>query len=122
VSALQAMFNECVVGSKFADPAAGSWRDSGTPGFEIVTLFENRVTRETTMLMKIAPGAYAGSHAHELLEEIYVLEGEFRDEERRYTKGQYCIRQAGANHIASSESGCIVLLVYRLIESERGLS
>ncbi|MGF6261863.1 anti-sigma factor ChrR (cupin superfamily) [Paraburkholderia youngii] len=65
------------------------------------------------MLMRVAPGAYAESHSHTLLEEIYVLEGEFADENNHYGKGQYCIRAAGTPHTASSESGCTVLLVYR---------
>lgn len=109
----RAAFDEMTVGSCFLDPASLKWETSEVPGFEVVTLFENRSTGESTMLMKVAPGAYAGSHSHELLEEILVLDGEFADEDNRYSKGQYCIRAAGTPHTAWSESGCTVLLVYR---------
>ncbi|WP_050454507.1 cupin domain-containing protein [Candidatus Burkholderia verschuerenii] len=107
------VLDENTVGSCFLDPASLKWEGSEVPGFETVTLFENRSTGESTMLMKVAPGAYAASHSHELLEEIFVFDGEFADDENRYRKGQYCIRAAGTPHTAFSDSGCTVLLVYR---------
>ncbi|WP_407070694.1 cupin domain-containing protein [Paraburkholderia rhynchosiae] len=109
----RAAFDEKTVGSRFLDPASLEWETSEVAGFEVVTLFENRLTGESTMLMKVAPGAYAGSHSHGALEEILVLDGEFADEGNRYGKGQYCIRAAGTLHTAWSETGCTVLLVYR---------
>jgi anti-sigma factor ChrR (cupin superfamily) len=110
----QLPFDENAVGSSFADPGKLSWQASDVPGFDIRTLFENRSTGESTVLMRVAPGAFADVHSHELLEEIYVLQGEFSDQTQRYAKGQYCIRAAGVPHTATSESGCVVLLVYRL--------
>jgi quercetin dioxygenase-like cupin family protein len=110
----QVPFDENAVGSSFVDPGKLPWQVSDAPGFDTITLFENRLTGESTVLMKVAPGAFADIHSHELLEEIYVLEGEFADQTRRYAKGQYCIRAAGAPHTATSESGCVILLVYRL--------
>lgn len=110
-------FNEDTAGSSFVDPAQLPWQPSDTPGFDIVTLFCNRTTGESTVLMKVAPGAFADVHAHEMLEEIYVLEGEFADQTQRYAKGHYCIREAGALHTATSPTGCLVLLVYRLPKS-----
>lgn len=106
-------FDQNAVGSSFLDPGNLSWQTSDTLGFDTITLFENRSTGESTVLMRVAPGAFADVHSHELLEEIYVLEGEFADQTQRYAKGQYCIRAAGAPHTATSESGCLVLLVYR---------
>lgn len=110
-------FDEDTAGSSFVDPAQLPWQPSDTPGFDIVTLFQNRTTGESTVLMKVAPGAVADVHAHDMLEEIYVLEGEFSDQMQRYAKGQYCIREAGAPHTAASPTGCLVLLVYRLPKS-----
>ena len=107
-------FDENVAGSSFVDPGQLSWQASDTPGFDTVTLFENRTTGESTVLMRVAPGAFADVHSHDMLEEIYVLEGEFADQTQRYVKGHYCIRAAGAPHTATSPTGCLVLLVYRL--------
>lgn len=71
----QVPFDENAVGSSFVDPGKLSWQVSDAPGFDTITLFENRLTGESTVLMKVAPGAFADIHSHELLEEIYVLEG-----------------------------------------------
>jgi anti-sigma factor ChrR (cupin superfamily) len=102
-----------VKGSHFLDATALQWQPSDTPGFDIVTLFENPSTGESTALMRVEPGARAGSHSHDFFEEIYVLDGEFSDEERTYLRGQYCVRSPGTLHTAASEQGCVVMLIYR---------
>ena len=102
-----------VQGSHFLDATALQWQPSDTPGFDIVTLFENPSTGESTTLMRVEPGASTGSHSHDLFEEIYVLDGEFSDEERTYLRGQYCVRSPGTLHTAASEQGCVVMLIYR---------
>ncbi len=102
-----------VKGSHFLDATALQWQPSDTPGFNIVTLFENPSTGASTVLMKVEPGASAGSHSHALFEEIYVLDGEFSDEERTYMRGQYCVRSPGTLHTATSKNGCVVMLIYR---------
>jgi anti-sigma factor ChrR (cupin superfamily) len=108
-------FDETITGSGFLDAALLNWQPSDLPGFETVTLFENSATGESTSLMKAAPGAFADSHTHTLQEEIFILEGEFSDQYRTYTKGQYCIREAGEPHSSASKEGCLVFLVYRAI-------
>jgi anti-sigma factor ChrR (cupin superfamily) len=102
-----------VQGSHFLDATALQWQPSDTPGFDIVTLFENPSTGESTILMRVEPGASTGSHSHDLFEEIYVLDGEFSDEERTYLRGQYCVRSPGTLHTAASAPGCVVMLIYR---------
>jgi anti-sigma factor ChrR (cupin superfamily) len=102
-----------VQGSHFLDATALQWQPSDTPGFDIVTLFENPSTGESTILMRVEPGASTGSHSHDLFEEIYVLDGEFSDEERTYLRGQYCVRSPETLHTAASAPGCVVMLIYR---------
>jgi len=62
--------------------------------------------------MKIDPGAASASHSHDDIEQIYVLEGTFYDQEGSYEAGNYLVRAAGTEHIAGSLEGCIVLLTY----------
>jgi anti-sigma factor ChrR (cupin superfamily) len=100
-------------GSHFLDATALQWQPSDTPGFDLVTLFENPSNGESTALMRVEPGASTGSHSHDLFEEIYVLDGDFSDEERTYLRGQYCVRSPGTLHTAASEHGCVLLLIYR---------
>jgi anti-sigma factor ChrR (cupin superfamily) len=112
-SAMGVALGPDVKGSHFLDATALQWQPSDTPGFDIVTLFENPSTGESTALMKVEPGARSGSHSHDLFEEIYVLDGEFSDEERTYLRGQYCVRSPGTLHTAASKQGCVVMLIYR---------
>jgi anti-sigma factor ChrR (cupin superfamily) len=112
-SAMRVTLGPDVKGSHFLDATALQWQPSDAPGFDIVTLFENPSTGESTALMRVKPGARTGSHGHDLFEEIYVLDGEFSDEERTYLRGQYCVRSPGTLHTAASEKGCIVMLIYR---------
>jgi anti-sigma factor ChrR (cupin superfamily) len=104
-----------VTGSHFLDATTLKWQSTDTPGFDVVTLFENPFNGESTVLMRVDPGASTGSHSHELFEEIYVLDGDFSDEERTYLRGQYCVRSPGTLHTAASENGCMVMLIYRNI-------
>ena len=112
-SAMGVALGPDVKGSHFLDARALQWQPSDTPGFDIVTLFENPSTGESTALMRVEPGAMTGSHSHDLFEEIYVLDGEFSDEERTYLRGQYCVRSPGTLHTAASKQGCVVILIYR---------
>lgn len=100
-------------GSRFLDPATRPWEPTDAPGFLVKPIFKDAATGETTMLMKIEPGAFFPAHAHDQLEEIFVLEGEFYDEAQTYRAGQYCQRAVGAPHTSGSKSGCTVLLIYR---------
>jgi hypothetical protein len=100
----QVLFDESAVGSLFVDPGKLSWQASDAPGFDTIKLFENRLTGESTVLMKVAPGAFADVHSHELLEEIYVLEGEFADQTQCYAKGQYCASERPALRIPRRRS------------------
>ncbi len=89
-----------------------AWQSTGSEGFWIKPLYENGDAKQRTWLMKVDPGAWSPSHAHEELEQIYVLSGEFYDEEKTYTPGDYIIRAPGAMHTAGSEDGAVVLLMY----------
>jgi len=100
-------------GSRFIDPGTADWQETDAPGFWLKPIFKDSQTGESTALMKIDPGAYTPAHAHDQLEEIYVLNGDFYDENQTYTTGQYCQRAIGAMHTAGSKDGCTVLLIYR---------
>lgn len=88
------------------------WQESEVKGFHMKTLFHDPYTDETTTLMRMDPGAFADSHAHEHVEQIYVIEGSLSDDEATYHAGDYLLRPPGADHTTWSEDGGLVLLVY----------
>ncbi len=100
-------------GSRHLVPDAVEWQRTDAPGFWIKPLLADADGGGSTLLMRIDPGAYVGSHSHDQLEEILVLEGEFTDDDRTHKPGDYCLRAIGAPHVAGSKTGCTVLVVYR---------
>lgn len=87
------------------------WQSDGD-GFWYKPLFEDPSTGMKTWLMRVEAGAEAAMHAHEDLEQVYVLEGEFYDSEHTYGPGDFIVRGPGAMHTGGSRGGATVLLVY----------
>lgn len=87
------------------------WTDHGD-GFPYKELLHDPGTGMRTQLMKMVPGACVGPHAHTLLEQVYVLEGEFDDGEHTYRAGDFVVRAPGAMHSAASRDGALLLVVY----------
>jgi anti-sigma factor ChrR (cupin superfamily) len=94
------------------DANAQQWQDCGADGFLIKPLMEDSVSGLRTWLMKVEAGAFSASHAHHEVEQIYVLEGSFYDQESTYQAGEYIVRAPAAMHTAGSETGAVVLLFY----------
>jgi anti-sigma factor ChrR (cupin superfamily) len=91
--------------------AASDWQPGDRPGELIRTLVDDpRGYR--TMLMKVAPGPLGSLHAHVEIEQIYVIEGDFFDDDTHYVPGDFVLRMPGTMHRAGSENGCTMMIVY----------
>lgn len=102
-----------VVQSMYYASADKDWQPTETEGFWIKPLFEDVERGEKTMLMKVDSGAWSPMHTHPgELEQIYVLQGSFFDQDRTLGPGDFCCRAPDAAHEAGSKTGAIVLLVY----------
>ncbi len=99
-------------GSLVSRSAALDWVPDGATGFSYKQLFEDPSSGLSTLLMKVEAGAEADPHAHEQLEQVYVLEGEFYDEHRIYGPGDFVVRAPGEIHTGGSMRGALVLLFY----------
>ena len=96
------------------------WQPCGVEGFRIKPLLEDAVSGLRTWLMQVDAGAFSESHAHTDVEQIYVLEGSFYDDEKTYGAGDFIVRAPGAMHTAGSETGALVLLCYAPPSGEPG--
>ena len=74
-------------------PAAGTivvrasgWTAGERPGELVRPLVEDPAGFRT-MLMQILPGPLGEAHAHDTIEQIYVMEGDFFDEDASYRAG-----------------------------------
>ena len=65
-----------------------------------------------SMLMKISPGPLGSLHAHDEIEQIYVMDGDFFDDEAGYAAGDFVLRMPGAMHRAGSKNGCTMMIIY----------
>jgi quercetin dioxygenase-like cupin family protein len=93
------------------DSAAMAWGDGGGEGFLGKELFVAQDGRQAH-LIKVEPGAHAGSHSHDRTEHLLVLEGDFYDQNQTYKKGDFIVREPGANHIAGSKNGALIFLMF----------
>ena len=91
--------------------AASEWLCGERPGELVRTLIDDPSGFQT-MLMRILPGPPGELHAHDTIEQIYVLEGDFYDDEASYGPGDFVVRMPGAMHRAGSLGGCTMMVVY----------
>ena len=90
---------------------ATGWAAGEREGELVRPLLEDR-SGYRTMLMKVAPGPLGEDHAHDTIEQIYVIDGDFFDEDASYGPGDFVLRMPGTMHRAGSRNGCTMLIVY----------
>ena len=90
---------------------AGEWLAGERPGERVRPLIEDPAGYRT-MLLQVAPGPLGELHAHQTIEQIYVLEGDFFDDEASYGPGDFVVRMPGTQHRAGSRGGCTMLVTY----------
>ena len=87
------------------------WATGERPG-ELVRIMVDDPRGYRTMLLQVRPGPFGQAHSHDTIEQIYVLEGDFFDEEATYGPGDFVLRMPGAMHRTGSNNGCTMVLVY----------
>lgn len=98
--------------SVFLDPASMPWEESAFPGIQSKTLYSDP-SGMCTLLLKLAPGAEVPLHEHTAIEQTYVLEGRFVDEEGECLPGQFVWRPAGNTHVAwAGPEGALILGIF----------
>lgn len=90
---------------------APDWAQGDRPGEWVRTLI-NDPRGYRTLMLKIPPCPLGALHAHDEIEQIHVLEGDFFDDEASYGSGDFLVRMPGTMHRAGSHGGCTMLLVY----------
>jgi len=97
------------------DPAAGTadagWEQPG-PGLWCKILAMERPRGRLSMLMRLMPGKEYPAHTHAGLEELHLLHGELRIDERKLHRGDYIRREPGtADQRIWSDTGCTAVLI-----------
>ena len=79
------------------------------PGIKFKVLVQDTETGLFTALFRLAPGAVVPDHIHTALEQTYVLEGTFGDQEGLAEAGDFIWRPEGNRHEAYTTDGCLIL-------------
>jgi len=86
------------------------WEPMGDmPGVQMKVLVSDPDTGLFTGLFKLAPGAIVPDHIHNEIEQTYVLEGDFCDDDSEAHAGDFIWRPKGNRHEAYSKNGCVIL-------------
>jgi anti-sigma factor ChrR (cupin superfamily) len=93
------------------------WSDSPSPLVQRRLLERDggEVARATSVV-RYAAGAQFERHAHELGEEILVLDGTLSDESGDYGPGTYLKNPAGSSHAPYSAEGCTLFVKLRYLD------
>lgn len=98
--------------SRYVEVEKLPWQPTRFPGIETKVLLKDEASGLLTALFRWAPGAKLPLHEHVEIEQSFVLEGSFRDEQGICRKGDYVWRPAGSRHEAWSEEGCVLLAFF----------
>ena len=99
--------------SVFLDVPNMPWEPSEFPGIRKKVLLNDPGTGLITLLLKMEPGAVVPLHEHTAIEQTYVLEGHFLDEEGECRPGQFVWRPSGNTHVAwAGPEGALVLGIF----------
>lgn len=85
----------------------------GFEGVEMKVLYQDAGSGLFTGLFRLAPGASIPLHEHTDIEQTFMLEGTFQDEDGVARPGDFIWRPAGNRHTAHSPDGCIFLGIFQ---------
>lgn len=99
------------------DSSVMDWVNSPSAGVQrkILERDGDEVARATS-IVRYEPGSHFFRHAHELGEELFVLEGEFCDESGRFGAGCYIRNPPGSAHAPWSDGGSVLFVKLRYFD------
>lgn len=98
--------------SRYVNVADLPWTPTKYTGVEMKVLLEDKERGLMTALVRFAPGCTLPDHEHVEIEQTYVLEGAFEDQEGQCTAGNFVWRPAGNRHTAHSKSGALMIAMF----------
>ena len=87
------------------------WRETRHEGVALKVLRRDEATNDATVLIRMRPGCSYPAHRHVGVEEVFVLQGGYRDSRGRHRAGDYVLNDAGSAHspVALPGEDCVML-------------
>jgi anti-sigma factor ChrR (cupin superfamily) len=87
------------------------WKEVG-PGISCKLLATDTERNRVTILVRLAPGTDYPPHRHAGIEELHMLHGELRVDDKKLYAGDYLRSEPGSvDHRVWSETGCMGVLI-----------
>ena len=100
--------------SHYVRSAELEWEKMGSfGGVEMKVLYQDENSGLFTGLFRLSPGATIPLHEHTDVEQTFLLEGTFQDEDGVAQPGDFIWRPAGNRHTAYSPDGCVFLGIFQ---------
>jgi putative transcriptional regulator len=90
-----------------------NWQATRYGGIFVNILRRDEKNGDATVLIRMEPGCMYPAHRHSGLEEVFILQGGYRDARGQVRAGDYVINDAGSTHapIALEGEDCIMLAI-----------
>ncbi len=90
------------------------WRETRHEGVALCVLRRDEATGDATVLIRIRPGCSYPAHRHDGVEEVFVLQGGYRDARGEHRAGDYVLNDADSAHSPVALEGpddCVLFAV-----------
>lgn len=89
------------------------WAATRYKGIFVNILRRDEQTGDATVLIRMQPGCSYPAHRHVGLEEVFILQGGYRDGHGERRAGEYILNEAGSAHspVALDGEDCIMLAI-----------
>ena len=91
------------------------WRGTRHEGVSLHFLRRDRGTGDATVLIRMEPGCSYPAHRHRGVEEVFILQGGYRDARGAHRAGDYVLNEAGSAHhptaLEDPPEACVMLAV-----------
>ena len=90
-----------------------TWRATRHEGIYLHVLRRDVETGDATVLIRMEPGCSYPAHRHSGIEEVFILQGGYRDRDGLHRAGEYVLNAAGSAHrpvaLEDPAEDCIML-------------
>jgi anti-sigma factor ChrR (cupin superfamily) len=93
------------------DPSTIEWHPTRHWGIFVNTLRRDEENGDATVLIRMQPGCGYPAHRHNGIEEVFIIQGGYRDSGGERRAGEYFINAAGSVHhpIAIEGDDCVMI-------------
>jgi anti-sigma factor ChrR (cupin superfamily) len=92
-----------------------TWSATRYEGIFLHFLRRDEATGDTTVLIRMQPGCSYPTHRHKGIEEVFILQGGYKDSRGEHRAGDYHINEAGSAHrpiaLTDPAEDCIMLAI-----------